>query len=115
MLFTVDLPDFPRHNNEYEDQLGFNDMNESDIKNEQEHQDKNMTDGELNDIFEEGMRIGIDMYDPKRSMIWPALFLRNNIVTENVVASVSAILLVGLSLLININLLLQSHLVKSIK
>ena len=60
MLFTVDLPDFPLHNNEYEDQLGFNDMNESDIKNEQEHQDKNMTDGELNDIFEEGMGTGID-------------------------------------------------------
>ena len=37
MLFTVKIPDFPLHNNEYEDQLGFNDMNESDIKNEQEH------------------------------------------------------------------------------
>ena len=60
MLFTVKIPDFPLHNNEYEDQLGFNDMNESDIKNEQEHQEKNMTDGELNDIFEEGIGIGID-------------------------------------------------------
>ena len=37
ILFTVKIPVFPLHENEYEDQLGFNDMNESDIKNEQEH------------------------------------------------------------------------------
>ena len=37
MLFTVKIPDFPLHNNEYEDQLGFHNMNESDIKNVQEH------------------------------------------------------------------------------
>lgn len=37
ILFTVKIPDFPLHNNEYEDQLGFHNMNESDIKNEQEH------------------------------------------------------------------------------